>query len=74
MNLSRRLKCFYCLRHRPVKHPRGAKLPRMGSFNSQVALDFLYPVDADGKTYQVLHIKDLSGMLSACVPTETCDS
>ena len=57
-----------------MKHPRGSSLPRMGSFNSQVALDFLYPVDADGKTYQVLHVKDLSGMLSVCVPTETRES
>ena len=74
INLSRRLKCSYCLRHRPMKHPRGARLPRKGSFNSQVALDFLYPADADGKTHQVLHIKDRSGMLSACVPTDTRDS
>ena len=47
---------------------------RLGAFNSQVALEFVYPEDADGKTYQVFHIKDLAGLLSVCTVVDSRDS
>ena len=74
IDLSRRLKCSFCLKNRTTKAPRSSNMPRFGAFNSQVALDFVYPVDADGQTFQVLHVKDLAGLLSVCVVADSRDS
>ena len=61
ISLSRRLRCAACLRSAGPKLPRPTKVPRVGSFNSVVSLDYVYVKDADGTTWQCLNILDLSG-------------
>ena len=74
IDLARRLRCAACLRTRAPAQARPARIPKFGSFNSRVGLDFFYVKDAEGNTHQLLSIIEYTGLLHVVYPCESRDS